>query len=83
MVSLLLSVTFACGLFIAVAHVVNQKFIAPAYDVLANLLAFVSATAASILLDHWLPAALSTGAIACWLYLGRRTWLDWRTRTPS
>lgn len=75
MVSLLLSATFACGLFIVVAHVASQKFVAPAYDVAANLLAFASATAASILLDHWLPAALSAGAIGCWIWLGRRTFL--------
>ena len=74
MVELLLSVTFACGLFIAVAHVVNQRFIAPVYDVAANLLAFASATGASALLGHWVPAALSTGAIGCWLILARRTY---------
>ena len=55
MVSLLLSLTFACGLFIAVAHVLNHSFIAPVYDVVANLTAFTSATAASALLGHWLP----------------------------
>jgi len=73
MVAILLSVTFACGLFIAVAHVLNRGFVAPAYDVAANLVAFASATAASVLLDHWLPALLSAGAIACWLVLGHRT----------
>jgi hypothetical protein len=73
MVAVLLSVTFACGLFIACAHVVNKKFIAPAYDVAANLAAFGSATAASLLLDHWVPAVLSAGAIGCWLVLARRT----------
>ena len=71
--ALLLSVTFACGLFIAVAHVLNQRFIAPMYDVAANLTAFGSATAASLVLGHWLPALLSTGAIGCWLVLARRT----------
>ena len=45
MVSFLLSVTFACGVFIAVAHVVNQRFIAPVYDVAANLAAFGSGVA--------------------------------------
>ena len=47
--SLLLSVTFACGLVIAVAHVLNRRFIAPVYDVVANLLAFACAVAASML----------------------------------
>lgn len=73
MVAVLLSVTFACGLFIAVAHVLNQRFVAPAYDVAANLTAFASATGASFLLGNWLPALLSIGAIGCWLVLGRRT----------
>jgi len=72
-VSALLSVTFACGLVIAVAHVLNKSFVAPAYDVAANLTAFGCAVAASLLLDHWAPALLSTGAIACWLVLARRT----------
>lgn len=73
MVGVLLSVTFACGLVIAVAHVINQRFVAPVYDVAANLTAFACATAASLLLGHWLPAALSAGAIGCWLVLARRT----------
>lgn len=73
MVSVLLSVTFACGLVIAVAHVINTSFIAPVYDVLANLTAFACAVAASILLGHWVPAMLSSGAIGCWLILARRT----------
>ena len=73
MVSFLLSVTFACGLVIAVAHVVNKSFIAPMYDVVANLTAFSSAVAASVLLGHWAPAVLSSVAIACWLVLARRT----------
>ena len=42
MVSFLLSVTFACGLVIAVAHVINRRFIAPVYDVILNLAAFGS-----------------------------------------
>lgn len=78
MVSLLLSVTFACGLVIAVAHVVNQGFIAPVYDVVANLVAFVSAMSASLLLDHWVPAMFSAIAICCWLVLARRTALHRR-----
>ena len=73
MVSLLLSVTFACGLVIAVAHVINRAFIAPVYDVVANLIAFGCAVAASLLLGHWVPAALSSVAVVCWLVLARRT----------
>lgn len=74
-VSVLLSVTFACGVVIAVAHVLNTSFIAPVYDVIANLTAFSCAVAASLLLDHWVPAMFSAVAIACWLFLARRTWL--------
>lgn len=73
MVSFLLAVTFACGLLIAVAHVLNKSFVAPAYDVAANLTAFACAVAASLLLGHWIPAVLSAFAIACWLVLARRT----------
>ena len=73
MVNALLSVTFACGLIIAVAHVVNRRFVAPVYDVLANLTAFCCAAAASALLGHWIPAALSMTAVVCWVWLGRRT----------
>jgi hypothetical protein len=72
-VSFLLSVTFACGLVIAVAHVLNKRFIAPVYDVVANLTAFGCAVVASLLLGHWTPALLSAGAIVCWLMLARRT----------
>ena len=75
MVSVLLSVTFACGVVIAVSHVINQAFIAPVYDVVLNLTAFGCAVAASLLLDHWVPALLSSLAIACWLVLARRTFL--------
>jgi hypothetical protein len=74
-VGFLLSVTFACGLFIAIAHVVNRRFVAPVYDVIANLVAFGCATAASALLDHPLPATLSAVAVLCWLALARRTLL--------
>lgn len=81
MVSVLLSVTFACGLLIAVAHVLNRAFVAPVYDVAANLTAFGCAVAASLLLGHWAPAALSSVAIVCWLVLARRTFLALR-RTP-
>lgn len=80
MVGFLLSVTFACGLFIAVAHVLNQRFIAPVYDVAANLTAFGCAVAASLLLDHLVPAVLSGIAVLCWLLLARRTMLDRRRR---
>lgn len=79
MVSLLLSVTFSCGLMIAVAHVINRRFIAPVYDVILNLAAFGAAVAASVMLDHPVPAVLSSGAICCWLWLARRTWLDRKT----
>ena len=77
--SLLLSVTFACGVLIAVAHVLNRRFIAPGYDVVANLTAFASAAAASILLAHWIPALLSAMAFTCWLALARRTILARRS----
>jgi hypothetical protein len=80
-VGFLLSVTFASGLFIAVAHVVNRRFIAPVYDVIANLLAFGCATAASALLRHPLPATLSAVAVVCWLVLARRTILARRHGT--
>lgn len=73
MVSFLLSVTFACGLLIAIAHVVNRRFVAPVYDVAANLVAFGCASAASLLLTHWAPALLSAIAVLCWLALARRT----------
>jgi len=79
-VSFLLSVTFACGVFIAVAHVVNQRFIAPVYDVAANLMAFGCAVAASVLLGRPIPAVLAGIAIVCWLVLARRTLLDHRPR---
>ena len=82
MVSLLLSVTFACGLVIAVAHVVNRRFIAPVYDVLANLTAFGCAVGASLLLGHWIPASLSAIAILCWLVLARRTFSSGRSQPP-
>jgi hypothetical protein len=58
---------------IAVSHVVNRPFVAPVYDVIANLTAFGCAVAASVLLGHWFPAALSSIAIVCWLVLARRT----------
>ncbi|HEX5096719.1 MAG TPA: hypothetical protein VFX21_11920 [Acidimicrobiia bacterium] len=79
--SFLLSVTFACGLFIAVAHVMNQRFVAPVYDVAANLIAFGCAVAASSLLGHPVPAMLSAVAVVCWLVLARRTILDSRRRS--
>ena len=82
-VSLLLSVTFSCGLVIAVAHVVNRRFVAPVYDVALNLLAFVSAVAASLLLGHWIPALLSAFAILCWLLLARRTYVARRAGSGS
>lgn len=81
--SFLLSVTFACGVVIAVAHVVNVRFVAPVYDVAANLVAFVSAVAASAMLGHWIPAGLSSLAVACWLLLARRTWRALRNRDAA
>jgi hypothetical protein len=75
-VSFLLTVTFGCGVFIAVAHVVNQRFVAPVYDVVANLAAFVCAAAASSLLHRPIPTLLSGVAILCWLILARRTMLE-------
>ena len=83
MVSFLLSVTFACGLLIAAAHVINRRFIAPVYDVAANLTAFACAAAASLLLGHWIPALLSAGAILCWLALARRTMLARRAEVAT
>jgi hypothetical protein len=77
-VTLLLSVTFACGLVIAISHVINRQFVAPIYDVVLNLTAFGCAVAASLLLDHWTPALLSAIAILCWLVLARRTRLALR-----
>jgi hypothetical protein len=72
-VSFFLSVTFACGVVIAVAHVINRPFVAPVYDVVANLTAFASAVTASLMLGHQIPALLSAVAIGCWLVLARRT----------
>lgn len=82
-VSILLSVTFACGVLIAVAHVVNQRFVPPVYDVAANLTAFGCAVAASVLLGHPVPAILSGVAIVCWLVLARRTVIDRRERRAA
>jgi hypothetical protein len=79
-VSFLLSVTFACGVVIAVSHVINRPFVAPVYDVFANLTAFSCAIAASLLLGHWIPAALSSIAVLCWLVLARRTYSARRRR---
>lgn len=77
MVSFLLSVTFAC-----VAHIINRRFVAPVYDVAANLTAFGCAIAASLLLRHWTPAVLSAVAFACWLVLAHRTVLAHRSEAP-
>jgi len=79
-VTLLLTVTFACGLFIAVAHVANKNFIAPVYDVAANLTAFAAAVGASSLLGHWIPATLSAMAFMSWLVLAQRTRVAKRSR---
>jgi hypothetical protein len=81
-VGLLLSVTFACGLVVAAAHVVNRRFVAPVYDVVANLTAFACAIAASSLLRHWVPALLAALAVCCWLALAVRTSRAIRRREP-
>lgn len=83
MVGLLLSVTFACGLVVAGAHVMNRRFVAPVYDVAANLTAFSCAVAASALLHHWSPAILAAAAVCCWLWLARRTLVAIRHREPQ
>lgn len=75
MVSFLLTVTFACGVVIAAAHVLNGRFVAPVYDVVLNLVAFLSATAASLMLGHRVPATFSAFAVVCWLVLARRTYV--------
>ena len=82
MVGLLLAVTFACGLVVAVAHVFNERFVAPVYDVVANLTAFGCAVAASTLLHHWVPALLAALAVGCWLALAWRTFEAVRRREP-
>ncbi|GAB3699017.1 hypothetical protein [Mariniluteicoccus flavus] len=84
MVGVLLAVTFACGLVIAAAHVINRRFIAPAYDVIANLLAFVCATTASSIMHEWVSAGFAAFAVGCWLVLARRTVKAYRAgETPT
>ena len=83
MVGLLLAVTFACGVIIAGAHVVNRRFIAPVYDVVANLTAFVCAAAASSLLHEWVSAGFAAAAVACWVVLTRRTALALSQGRPA
>lgn len=73
-VGVLLTITFACGVGIALLHVSNRRFIAPVYDVFLNLTAFVSAVASSWLLSEWVPVAFAGLAVLCWLWLARRTW---------
>lgn len=82
MVNLLLTITFACGVAIAVAHVLNRRFVAPVYDVVANLIAFICAAAASGLMHHWAPMSFAIGAMLCWLWLARRTWAARRANQP-
>lgn len=82
MVGLLLSVTFGCGVAVASAHVINRHFVAPVYDVAANLTAFSCAAAASALLHHWPPTFLAALAVCCWLWLSRRTLGAIRRREP-
>lgn len=72
-VNLLLSVTFACGVAIAGLHVVNRRFIAPVYDVVLSLTAFLAAVASSVLLGHVLPAVFAGLAALAWLILAVRT----------
>ena len=72
-VSFLLSVTFACGVVIAVSHVVNRPFVAPVYDVVANLVAFACAVAASAILRHLVPTAFSTVALGCCVVMVRQS----------
>ena len=83
MVNLLLTITFACGVLIAFAHVVNRAFIAPVYDVVLNLTAFACACAASLLLGHYVPAAFSAIAFGCWIALARRTLRERRPERRS
>lgn len=83
MVNLLLSVTFACGVVIALAHVFNRRFVAPSYDVVANLTAFTCAAAASLLLRHWIPMALALLAFLCWIALALRTLRTARCRRST
>lgn len=73
MIAVLLSITFGCGVFIAIAHVINNKFIAPVYDVIANLVAFLCAIASSLLLEEPIPAIFASLAVACWILLAIRT----------
>jgi len=47
----------------------------------ANIIAFACAVAALVVLEHWIPALLSSGAIVCWLALARRTILTRRGRS--
>lgn len=82
MVNLLLSVTSACGVIIAGLPVVNRRFVAPIYDVVLNLVAFVSAVITSILLGHVLPAILSGLTVAAWVLLAIRTARTMRAGEP-
>lgn len=73
MLAILLSVTFGCGVFIAIAHVINKSFVAPVYDVIANLIAFLCAIASSLILHEPIPAILASLAVAYWVLLAVRT----------
>lgn len=68
-----LSVTFLCGILISGFHVWNHAFVAPVYDVILNLLAFLSAVTAAILLGQWISASLAGCAVIAWVFLGLRT----------
>lgn len=83
MVGILLTVTFAAGVCIAIMHVVNRKFVAPVYDVFLNLIAFIAAVTSSWLLHEVLPASFAALAMLCWLWLARRTWLHHRARRAA
>lgn len=83
MAETLLNITFATGLFVAFMHVANRRFIAPIYDIVANLTGFACATAASALLGHWPSTALAGSAVGCWLWLAWRTASSMRAGHPA
>lgn len=64
------------------AHLINRHFIAPVYDVLANLTAFSAAVAAPALLHHWASTYLAALAVCCWLWVARRTLRAIRPKDP-
>ena len=70
---LFLSITFLCGILISGFHVWNRAFVAPVYDVILNLTAFLSAVTAAVILGQWISASLAACAVAAWILLGLRT----------